>query len=374
MRRDIGRLRAGGGDLAIFLRSLLFPTGTEQGGLYDWTLPSVWQDSAGSTPGVIGQPAGLELDSRLGMARGANVVASFGLSNSSAAPAVPGSDGTLSYVDGVLTITRNTTEAVAWANNSNLTTGPYEYLFRVVSGTCVFRPSGATVYTGLSPGAYRYIDAIGTRMEFWPQNPGTTLVLDSLAANPLPGNHISQSTSTARGTLQQGYCDLSSGDDFYTSATGGGGTTGFFWCGVVQPTGGAGTTRRVWSDQSGNNGIILSLSAADGLSFAGGNGASFSGASNAGTVSVGTRALITAWDDGTNFNVQTGLGAVSSAARPSVVAGTAGFTVSRDNGAASSFLPGYLFPFTFRHSQPAPDAATRLAIQQRLAAAAGVTL
>ena len=61
------------------------------------------------------------------------------------------------------------------------------------------------------------------------------------------------------------------------------------------------------------------------------------------TLAVGQTVVLTAWDDGTNLNVQIGNGAVASAARPVVSAGTAAITIGKDNGAASSFFLGSIY-------------------------------
>jgi hypothetical protein len=139
------------------------------------------------------------------------------------------------------------------------------------------------------------------------------------------------------------YAKLDGIDDGMATTTGGG-ASGFFFCQVVRPTGGAGTVRTLASDTGVNTGYKVQIDAANKLSFSAGNGTAYTSIASASNVDVGVTVLITAWDDGTNLNVQIGAGAVASVARPTVLAGTAGFTVGKDNGAATGYFAGNLYP------------------------------
>lgn len=142
------------------------------------------------------------------------------------------------------------------------------------------------------------------------------------------------------------YAKLDGIDDNLVSTTGGGGTAGVFLCQVIKPTGGAGTVRRLWSDRvaASFTGYSVQINASNQLEISAGNGTAYTSIATVGTLAIGTTALITAWNDGANLNVQIDGGAVASVARPVVIAGTAGFTIGKDNGAASGYFTGNLYP------------------------------
>lgn len=126
-------------------------------------------------------------------------------------------------------------------------------------------------------------------------------------------------------------------DDSLASSTGGGGTTGFFFSSAISPQGSAGTARTLFSDAAGTNtGYIVRLNASNKLEFSAGNGTAYTTIATAGTLAVGASDVVQAWDDGTTLNVKIGSGPTASIARPAVVAGTAGYTLYKDNGGAST--------------------------------------
>ena len=57
---------------------------------------------------------------------------------------------------------------------------------------------------------------------------------------------------------------------------------------------------------------------------------------------MGTTDIVQAWDDGTNLNVKIGNGATASIARPTVSAGTTGYTMGQNNGASTLFQRAHL--------------------------------
>lgn len=104
------------------------------------------------------------------------------------------------------------------------------------------------------------------------------------------------------------YWTLDGVDDYWTSATGGGGTAGFFFSAVISPLGGAGTVRVVWSDAGTNTGYIVRLNASNQLEIAAGNGTTYTTVATTATLAVGDINVCQAWDDGTNLNVRIGTG------------------------------------------------------------------
>jgi len=167
------------------------------------------------------------------------------------------------------------------------------------------------------------------------------------------------------------YDRLDGVDDSMTSATGGGGTAGFFWCGAVKVTGAAGVTRVVFDDRGANSGYLLRIDSSGIVAFFAGNGTVLTNVSTAGAVVIGTTALITAWDDGTNLNVQLDRGAVATIARPVVAAGTAGFTLGKVNGVAADFFSGNFYSSVYRQGSGL-TAAERAQVQAYVRSKAGL--
>lgn len=138
-------------------------------------------------------------------------------------------------------------------------------------------------------------------------------------------------------------------DDNQVASSGGGGAAGFLFCAAVTPDG-AGTSRVLWSDMGTNTGYRVMVNSSNQLQLTAGDGAASTSVSTAGTVDVNTTHVVTAWDDGVNLNVQIDNGTVASVARPSVAAGTAGFTIGSTNGASSGFYKGRIYGKTYRQS------------------------
>jgi hypothetical protein len=152
----------------------------------------------------------------------------------------------------------------------------------------------------------------------------------------------------------------------------GGGSAGFLFCAAITVKGGAATARTLWSDTGTNTGYRLQINSSNQLELFAGNGVAFTSVASAVTLDVGGTYVVTAWDDGTNLNVQINKGAVASIARPAVSAGTAAFTLGKNNGVASGFFIGRTYAATYRQT----DAGNTLRAQLQTyhAAKAGMTL
>lgn len=144
------------------------------------------------------------------------------------------------------------------------------------------------------------------------------------------------------------YRRLDGVDDSHASATGGGGTAGFFFSASVTPQGGAGTARTLFSDAGTNTGYIVRLNTSNQLELAAGNGTAYTTIATAGTLAVGSTDIVQAWDDGTNLNVKIGNGPTASIARPTVSAGTAGYTMGQGNGASTGYFNGRVYSTIYR--------------------------
>lgn len=137
-------------------------------------------------------------------------------------------------------------------------------------------------------------------------------------------------------------------DDSLASSTGGGGTTGFFFSAVISPHGSAGTARTLFSDAGANTGYIVRINASNQLELSAGNGTAYTTIATAGALNVGDTDVVQAWDDGTTLNVKIGSGPTASIARPVVVAGTAGYTLYKDNGASTGYFNGLSYGEIYR--------------------------
>ena len=130
-------------------------------------------------------------------------------------------------------------------------------------------------------------------------------------------------------------------------ASGGGATTGFFFCAGVMITK-VGAAQTLFSDTGTNTGWRVRINASNQLELSAGNGSAYTTIATAGTVSINKLTVITAWHDGTNLNVQINQGAVAQAAFAVATAGTAGYTLGCDNGASTNYLQGSLGEIVYR--------------------------
>lgn len=143
------------------------------------------------------------------------------------------------------------------------------------------------------------------------------------------------------------YNALDKTDDHLLVAAGGAGTTGFLLaCGIVVPA--AGTARTIFSDRGTNAGYSLSIDTANKLVFSGGTGAAFTTLTSAAALTTGQKYAVIAWHDGTNLNLSINNVAETPVACGTVTAGTATFTIGKDNGAASGYWGDRLYSMVYR--------------------------
>lgn len=345
-------LNMGGGGFS----PLSFFAAGEQGAWYDSSdFSTMFQDRAGTTPvTAVGQPVGMLLDKHTGLAESAELI-------TVAADRDFSSDTGFWSKDAGVTISGG---AANWAATAAvfqlfrtlfLTAGKvYDVTYSVTSYT----QGGIKLGNGLS-GTTR--SAVGTYTERLCATTGTlawasvgastTLSIDNVSVKEVTGNHLTQSTTTQRPLLQQDagnfYEQTIDGvDDNEVTVSGGGGTTGFLFCAAVQPSS-TGIVRTLWSDTGTNTGYRVRLNAANQLELAAGNGTAYTTATSTDTLASGTSYVVTAWHDGANLKVQVNNGSVVSAAFVTATAGTASFTIGKDNGAASSFYAGKLYPVIY---------------------------
>jgi hypothetical protein len=161
------------------------------------------------------------------------------------------------------------------------------------------------------------------------------------AAKNIPAYQRVGATATDHDTDGFPHAQTADGtDDSGTTATGGGNTTGFFYCGALTVSGGAGTARTIWSDTGTNTGYRVRINSSNKLELAAGNGTAYTTVASNETITAPGTYLLSAWDDGGVLAVQVNNFAPATTTRPSVSAGTSTITVYKDNGAASSYFNG----------------------------------
>lgn len=167
------------------------------------------------------------------------------------------------------------------------------------------------------------------------------------------------------------YAKFDGVDDNWTCATGGGSTTAFSLQIAVMLEGAA-AAQTIWSDAGANTGLKIERDASNQIVFSGGNGAAFVPATSA-ALTVGTAYVITCTYDGTTLSIQINNGTPVTAAC-ALSAGTAGFTVGKENGASSKYFLGRCYGMIYAGKNYLMSDAEKLAGKQLLAAKAGISL
>ena len=161
-------------------------------------------------------------------------------------------------------------------------------------------------------------------------------------------------------------------DDNLIASAGGGSTTAFFWCSAIR-VGKVGAVQTLFSDAGTNTGYRVRINASNQLELSAGNGTAYTTVATTATLSIGQRAVLTAWHDGTNLNVQINNGTVHQAAFATATAGTAQFTIGKDNNAASNFFAGRLYEKVYTKDN-VPSSAQITSTKTYVANVAGITL
>ena len=335
---------------------LAFFAANEQG---IWLDPSdfstLFQDAAGTTPvTALGQPVGLALDKRLGLALGAELVTNGGFDSDTAWIDSNTGTGTAVISGGVLTLTG--TDTSNRGRSYQALTVESGKMYRV---TLTKTGAAASVWVGTSPGGsgVAAVDAASPSfiflataatvyLMFLTTSAGGTVNFDNISVRELPGNHAYQTTLAARQTAQSNYLSLDKTDDHLLVSAGGAGTTGFLLvAGIMVPA--AGTARTLWSDRGTNTGYKVGIDASNQIFLSAGNGAAFVTATGPALV-AGTKYVITAWHDGANLNISVNNGAPTQAAFVTATAGTATFTIGKANASATEYWGDRIYGMVYR--------------------------
>jgi hypothetical protein len=369
----------------------LFPSGSD-GAAYEVSdLASLYQDSNGSTAGAVGSAIGLLSDERYGLVSGSTIVTNGTFdTNISSWTDTSNAGGAIAWNSGGAINLVNTTGFAQADQVIALSVGTYysiTFTITANNGTASIRigntAGGTTTFssgniTGTGTFTFRFpANAASQHLTLLNISAGT-VTIDNVSVVQVLGNHSSQTTAGSR-PINTAYGSSSGAlfdgiDDGLATSFGGGGTTGFFWCGAVKVIGGDGTARSIWSDVGTNTGYRVRIASTNNLALGAGNGTAYTSATTADSVLAGNTYVLTVWDDGVNLNAQVNRGAVATATRPTVSAGGAGFSLGKDNNGTTAFANIALFDMFYVKNGSAVSAADRLKCQKYCAAKAGVSL
>lgn len=200
---------------------------------------------------------------------------------------------------------------------------------------------------------------------------GEEVWIRGISVKSLAGNHAYQLTSAARPIIRaEDFIDFDGSNDLASVFASGGSTTAFFLCTCIYLDS-ASLTQTIWSDAGSNTGFRVRINSSNQLEFSAGNGSSYTTATTTETVSAAGKYLITVWHDGSNLNAQLGNATAATTAFATATAGTSGFTLGRDNGAASNYLNGRISA-TIYVKNSALTEAQRISVQNFVRNKAGL--
>jgi hypothetical protein len=154
-------------------------------------------------------------------------------------------------------------------------------------------------------------------------------------------NEPQQSTSTSRLTYGEHFVQGDMTADHLISTTGGGSSTAFYLCFGIMHRANAGGAQVMWSDRSGNTGILFQIASTGRLQCACGNGAALVTASPTTVLTPGTDYVVSAWYDGATLTVQIDGGTSNPStiitASVTLVAGSSSFSLGGNLSSASLF-------------------------------------
>ena len=377
--QNFGKLGASGGTSNLIAQ--LFAGGTEgfaSGLSVTEAYQKGWlfQDSAGTTPAAIESPVGLALDSSQGLVLGPELVTNGDFSSGSTGWTL----GTGWSVSGGAASSAGGNQFASISQTILATAGKrYLVSFDVscTSGSLLIRLGGGTNLLNINATGKvtARLVAEGAGIAFLSNATGFEFVgsIDNISVKELPGNHATQSTSTKRFVLKDSgvykYLLADGADDHLLCAAEGGGTTGFFLIAGIK-LGAVGAAQTIFSDTGTNTGYRVRINASNKLELAAGNGSAYTTVETAATLALNDSAVITAWHDGTNLNVQINGGTVAQAAFATASAGTTGFTLFQDNGASTSYFKGNVAAILYTKNS-APNASLRAALQASINASMG---
>lgn len=354
--------------LTQLLQGIVKPFSEGRGGCsYSYLASNLNQLSIGTTPVTAEtQSVGLLLDSRLGLAVGSEMVSNGTFDTDTTGWSVTAGNGTIAAVGGELQVTSGTGGVIASTPITTVVGSTYKLYVTGRRGTYTGSPEfGFGTTSGSTPAELTFTTTSNVQKEavytatttttyviarFPSIANGTTAYFDNVSVKLLSGNHAFQATAADRPTWQMDaggkhYLSFLGAGDRLMTPTGGGGSAGIFWCGVIQCTGGNNTERPLFADIVTNQGYAIRISAVNQLTIHAGNGTAYTSRTGILSIVVGTKYLLTVWDDGVNLNAQVNNGTVYTTPRPVVVAGTNDFVVGNDS--SGGYFIGNLYAMVY---------------------------
>lgn len=162
-------------------------------------------------------------------------------------------------------------------------------------------------------------------------------------------------------------------DDALSVASGGGSTTSWFFCASIRFEK-RNVAQTLFSDAGTNTGYIVRINASNQVEVSAGNGTAYTTVTiTTPALVLGERLIITAWHDGTNLYAQINDGDIASAAFSTATAGSAGYTIGKDNAVASGYFGGTLYTYVLMKNA-VPSAANRDVVQAYCAGKAKISI
>ena len=162
-------------------------------------------------------------------------------------------------------------------------------------------------------------------------------------------------------------------DDALSVAAGGGSTSAFFFCASLRFEK-RNVAQTLYSDAGTNTGYIVRINASNQVEVSAGNGTAYTTVTiTTPALVLGERLVITAWHDGTNLYAKINDGDIASAAFVAASAGSAGYTIGKDNAAASGYFGGTLYTWVVMKNA-VPSAANRDVVQAYCAGKAKIEI
>lgn len=179
---------------------------------------------------------------------------------------------------------------------------------------------------------------------------GTSDSADVLLWQPLvtigeleyPYQRVTSATDYDAGPAFPRYLKFDGINDFYTSATGGGGTAGFYFAAAIKANALADTA--LFDDRSGGSiGYSAQIKSDGRLRFRRGTGSAEIDILSTDSIKAGETCIVSFWDDGVNVGVQINSNPPTTAPRTAVISGGNGFSIGRVHFIAVGFFNGSIY-------------------------------
>jgi len=189
----------------------------EVGGWYDPSdLTTMFQDAAGTTPAALESPVGLVLDKSKGLVLGSELVTN-GTFDTDTTGWTANGGATIAWSSGEISVTRTVAASdVAYQTFTTVVGKTYKVTFGGSAPTNIRIANSTNFLTTVASSNVSpfYFVATATTTYIGLQGNTTPAKYDNISVRELPGNHLSQSTSTARPVLSARVNQYTFSEDF----------------------------------------------------------------------------------------------------------------------------------------------------------------